>query len=61
MPVFSDDENILLEYGITASAYHSGKLNGDDYCELLNLGKIILSASKAAYSLSHIPVGVAMT
>jgi len=30
IPVFADIENILLEYGISAAAYHGGKLNGVD-------------------------------
>jgi hypothetical protein len=60
MPVFSDIENILLEYGITAAACHGGKLNGVDCHELLTLAKTFLHASKLACSQSHILKGAPM-
>ncbi len=54
MPVFSDIENILLEYGITAAAYHGGKLNGIDCRELLTLAKTIFERFKTCLlSVSH--------
>ena len=54
MPVFSDIENILLEYGITAAAYHGGKLNGVDCRELLTLAKTIFERFKTCLlSVSH--------
>jgi hypothetical protein len=54
MPVFSDIENILREYGITAAAYHGGKLNGVDCHELLSLEKTIFECFKGCLlSISH--------
>jgi hypothetical protein len=54
IPVFADIENILLEYGISATAYHGGKLNDVDCRELIVHAKPIWSISNNAYSLSHI-------
>jgi hypothetical protein len=54
MPVFSDIKNILLEYDITAAAYHGRKLNGIDCHELLNLAKPIFERVKnCLLSISH--------
>jgi len=39
MPLFSQIENLLKEYNISAAAYHSGKLNGVDCHELIQLAK----------------------
>jgi hypothetical protein len=46
MPIFSEIENILLEFGITAAAYHGGKPNGVDCRELLKLAKDIFECFK---------------
>jgi hypothetical protein len=54
MPFFSEIENILLEYGITSAAYHGGKLNGVDCCELLSRGKSIFERFKGCLlAVSH--------
>jgi hypothetical protein len=54
MPVFAEIENILLEFGITAAAYHGGKLNGVDCGELLKLAKHIFECFKVCLlSVSH--------
>jgi hypothetical protein len=54
MPVFSEIENILLEYGITSAAYHGGKLNGVDCRELLSRGKSIFECFKGCLlAVSH--------
>ena len=53
--VLSDFENILLEFGIMAAAYHGGKLNGVDCRELIKLEKTIYECFKACLlSLSHL-------
>jgi hypothetical protein len=48
MQVFSDIENILLEYNIPAAAYHGGKLNGGIIMSLFTLST---SLSFEAYLL----------
>jgi len=54
MPVFAEIENILLDFGITAAAYHGGKLNGVDCCELIKLAKQIFECFQACLlSVSH--------
>ena len=54
MPVFADIENILLEFGISAAAYHGGKLNGVDCRELIKLAKPIFEKFKTVLlSVSH--------
>jgi len=35
IPIFSHVENILKDHNISAAAYHGGKLNGIDCCELI--------------------------
>jgi hypothetical protein len=35
MPVTADLESILNSYNTMAAAYHGGKLNGVDCCELI--------------------------
>jgi hypothetical protein len=37
LPVAEGIENILLQYNISAAAYHGGKLNGVDCQELIHL------------------------
>jgi hypothetical protein len=39
MPIFSQIEKLLKEYNISASAHHSGKLNGTDSQGLNHLAK----------------------
>jgi hypothetical protein len=60
MPVFSDIENILREYGITAQ--HTTVENSMVLIVMsfLALKRQFLNASKAVYSLSRIPVDAAM-
>jgi hypothetical protein len=41
LPVTTEIENILLQYNISAAAYHGGKLNGVDCQELICLSKPI--------------------
>jgi hypothetical protein len=41
LPVTTEIENILLQYNISAAAYHGGKLNGVDCQELICLSKLI--------------------
>ena len=54
MPVFAKMENILLEFGIKAAAYHGGKLNGIDCHELIKLAKTNFQHFKACLlSVSH--------
>jgi hypothetical protein len=54
MPVFAEIENILLEFGISAAAYHGGKLNGVDCRVLLMLAKDIFECFKVCLlSVSH--------
>ncbi len=54
MPLFAEIENILLEFGITTAAYHGGKLNGVDCCELLKLAQDIFECFKVCLlSVSH--------
>jgi hypothetical protein len=54
MPAFAEIENILLKLGITAAAYHVGKLNGVDCCEVLKLAKDIFECFTACLlSVSH--------
>jgi hypothetical protein len=50
-PVLSDMVNILLEFGITAAAFHCGKLNGADCCELIKLAKTVFEHFKACLPL----------
>jgi hypothetical protein len=45
--VIADLENILDRYNITVAAYHGGKLNGVDCCELIRLTKEILPLFQA--------------
>jgi hypothetical protein len=33
LPVTAEIKNILLQYNISAAAYHGGQLNGVDYWE----------------------------
>jgi len=44
LPVSAEIENILLQYNISAAAYHGGKLNGVDCRELIRLSKPIFAA-----------------
>jgi hypothetical protein len=54
MPVFTDIKNILVEFGITAAAYHGGKLNGVDCWELIKLAKPIFEQFQTMLlSVSH--------
>ena len=54
MPAFAEIENILLEFGITAAAYHGGNLNGVDCRELIKQAKPIFERVKASLlSVSH--------
>jgi hypothetical protein len=54
MPAFADIENILLEFGISAAAYHGGNLNGVDCHELIKIAKPIFECFKASLiSVSH--------
>ncbi len=55
MPVFAEIENIFLKFGITAAAYHGGKLNGV-YChELIKLAKQIFECFQGCLlSVSHL-------
>jgi len=54
IPVFADIENILLEYGISAAAYHGGKLNGVDCRELIVRAKPIFERFKQCLlSVTH--------
>jgi hypothetical protein len=54
MPAFADIENILLEFGISAAAYHGGNLNGVDCRELMKLAKPIFERFKTSLlSVSH--------
>jgi hypothetical protein len=52
--VLSDIENILLEFSITAAAYHGGKLNGVDCREMIKLAKTMFEHFKACLlSVAH--------
>jgi hypothetical protein len=54
MHVYADIGNIILEYGITASAYHVGKLNGVDFRDLAKLAKSIFECFKTKLiSVAH--------
>jgi hypothetical protein len=52
-------ENIILDFGFTAAAYHGGKLNGVDCHELIRLANKFLNASKLVCSVFHILTSVA--
>jgi hypothetical protein len=43
LPVLAEIEKILLQYNISAAAYHGGKLNGVDCRELIGLSNQIFS------------------
>jgi hypothetical protein len=51
LPVLAEIENILLQYNISAAAYHGGKLNGVDCRELIRLSYQIFSTFQS-YLLS---------
>jgi hypothetical protein len=51
LPVSAEIENILLQYNISAAAYHGGKLNGVDCRELIRLSNQIFSTFQS-YLLS---------
>jgi hypothetical protein len=53
-------ENILLEFGISAAAYHGRKLNGVDCQELIKLAKPIFECTKLCCSMSHMLDGAAI-
>lgn len=44
LPISAEIENILLQYNVSAAAYHGGKLNGVDCRELIRLSKPIFAA-----------------
>jgi hypothetical protein len=53
-PVLADMQNILIEFGILAAAYHGGKLNGVNCLELMKLAKTIFERLKMCLcSVSH--------
>jgi len=54
IPIFSHVENILKDHNISAAAYHGGKLNGIDCCELIWLAKpIYFSLQPQLLSVTH--------
>jgi hypothetical protein len=59
-PVSAGIENILLQFNISAAAYHGGKLNGVDCCELICLAKKITLSLKLIFLPQRIQIDAMM-